>query len=277
MNDETLRADGHLGERLADLLDGRLSADDGARASQHLDVCPACALAFERARVAREAVASLPAAPFPEGLAERIAAALDAEEEPRRAGRRVVPFSARAGRTLLAAAALLVAGLAALLVLARHPVQVSEAEDAFGRIASGTEAMEIVGPSASELEGHFASRGLGFSTRVLDLAMMGWEVGGGRVGSIDGKRSALWTYRDAAGRLLVCQMYAGLASDARRGAEELRRGEMTFYVHRLGGRTLVFWQEGEVACVLASDIAAQEVVDLAVAKAMLPPRTPPRT
>jgi hypothetical protein len=34
--------------------------------------------------------------------------------------------------------------------------------------------------------------------------------------------------------------------------------------------TVVFWQEGDLVCVLASELPAAEVVALAVAKAMAP-------
>jgi len=39
-------------------------------------------------------------------------------------------------------------------------------------------------------------------------------------------------------------------------------------VQRLGATTVVFWQEGTVACALISDAAAEAVFELAVGKAM---------
>jgi hypothetical protein len=41
-----------------------------------------------------------------------------------------------------------------------------------------------------------------------------------------------------------------------------------FQVYREGKLTLVFWQEGEVVCVLASDAEAESVIQLAYAKAV---------
>jgi anti-sigma factor RsiW len=276
MSGETVRPTEHLDERLAELLDGRLSAEEVAQAETHVAACAACALRLERARAAKRAVATLPVLPLPDGFAARISSVLDQEERSSGAGR-VVRFPGRAVRPLLAAAALLLVGLAGAFFLFRKPAEVSAAAADFERVAGGGLALEVRGPSAPEVETYFASRRLGFPTRVFDLGMMGWTIGGGTVGSLDGGPSALWTYRDAKGRVIVCQMYAGLASDVRRGAEVTARGGITFFVHQTRGLTLVFWQEGDVACVLASDIPRDEVFALAVAKAMLPPRPSPRT
>ncbi len=43
-----------------------------------------------------------------------------------------------------------------------------------------------------------------------------------------------------------------------------------FQIYTRGAVTLVFWQEGDLVCVLASELPAVEVVALAVAKAMAP-------
>lgn len=275
MSGETSWPTGHLDERLAELLDGRLPAEDAARAEAHLAGCSACALGFERARAAKRAVATLPVVPLPDGLAARIASALEQEERAGGSGR-VVRFPGRTLRPLLAAAALLVVGLAGAFVLFRAPGEISAAAGDFERVAGGRLPLEARGLSAPQMETFFASRRLGFATRVFDLGMMGWTIGGGAVGKLDEGPSALWTYQDSKGRLIVCQMYAGLAGDVRRGADVRRQGGITFFVHRARGLTLVFWQEGDVACVLVSDIPREEVVTLAVAKAMLPPGAVPR-
>jgi hypothetical protein len=47
-----------------------------------------------------------------------------------------------------------------------------------------------------------------------------------------------------------------------------RHGGISFYVYRRDARTLVFWPEGEVLCVLTSDGDAEEVIALAFAKAV---------
>jgi hypothetical protein len=39
-------------------------------------------------------------------------------------------------------------------------------------------------------------------------------------------------------------------------------------VYERDGRTMVFWEEGDVVCVLTSDAPAQAVIDLSFAKAV---------
>lgn len=43
---------------------------------------------------------------------------------------------------------------------------------------------------------------------------------------------------------------------------------IAFQVYREGDLTLVFWQEGDVVCVLTSAAPAEDVVQLAFAKAI---------
>lgn len=75
-------------------------------------------------------------------------------------------------------------------------------------------------------------------------------------------------YRGEGNKILVCQMYEGNAEDLP-GDPQLRRNEgITFSIYRKEGETLAFWQEGSVTCVLASDIAPEEVIGLAFGKAM---------
>jgi hypothetical protein len=43
---------------------------------------------------------------------------------------------------------------------------------------------------------------------------------------------------------------------------------MSFQIYRVGELTLVFWQEGTMVCVLASDAKSEAVIQLAYAKAV---------
>jgi hypothetical protein len=63
-------------------------------------------------------------------------------------------------------------------------------------------------------------------------------------------------------------MYRGRTAELPYTAERRVHDGIGFLVYRRDGVTLVFWQEGEVVCVLASDVAPEEVVALAFAKAM---------
>jgi hypothetical protein len=63
-------------------------------------------------------------------------------------------------------------------------------------------------------------------------------------------------------------MFEGSARDLPPGADMRRHGGISFFVYRRDTRTLVFWPEGEVLCVLTSDADAEEVIALAFAKAV---------
>lgn len=63
-------------------------------------------------------------------------------------------------------------------------------------------------------------------------------------------------------------MYEGQLADLPRSADVREHNGITFQVYRAGALTLVFWQEGTVICVLASDADAEAVIQLAYAKAV---------
>src|SRR2546427_8170509 len=82
-----------------------------------------------------------------------------------------------------------------------------------------------------------------------------------------GRPSALFAYRGPEGRDLVCQMYEGRLEELPRSDDVREHNGITFQVYRAGRLTVVFWQEGAVVCVLASDAEAETVIQLAYAKA----------
>jgi hypothetical protein len=102
---------------------------------------------------------------------------------------------------------------------------------------------------------------------VFDLGMMQYQLVGGGVHRLGNRASALFAYRGPGGDL-VCQMYQGRLSALPRPDDVRTQNGIRFQVYRRGARTLVFWQEGEVVCVLASDADAEEVIQLAYAKAV---------
>jgi hypothetical protein len=63
-------------------------------------------------------------------------------------------------------------------------------------------------------------------------------------------------------------MYAGTVAALPAGAVERENKGIRFYIYEKKDLTMVFWQEGTVVCVLASDIGAEQVIQLAFAKAM---------
>jgi hypothetical protein len=105
-------------------------------------------------------------------------------------------------------------------------------------------------------------------SRVFDLAMMGYGVAGARVHVVAGRPSALFTYRGPGGEVLLCQMYEGELAELPPGAGRRTHDGIEFLIYRRSDLTLVFWQEGDVVCVLVFDIGSEAVVALAFAKAV---------
>jgi anti-sigma factor RsiW len=155
-----------------------------------------------------------------------------------------------------------------LVVRSRTPdFRDSVARD-FSAYSSGELVLAVQARDPATIERYFAGNGIPFTTRVFDLGMMGYELSGGRVNRLHGRASALFAYRESDGRLLVCQMYEGSVAERPPAAETRVNNGITFFVHRVGWTTLVFWQEGDVVCVLASDAAPEDVIQLAFAKAV---------
>ena len=253
------------GEELQDLLDGRLTAVRRSEVETHVAVCGRCRGELDALRWARNAAGWLPASEPPAELVAGVARALDAED--RRAAHPPVRR-----RFLLPAAA--VVGAAAVLTLmlrsstpADLPGAVAGDFMAYGGTALALDTTSADGPT---LERYFARRGLVLPTRVFDLGMMGYHLVGGRVHRLARRPSALFVYRGADGRTLVCEMYEGTLRELPPGGEPREHDGITFQIFRReeGAVTLVFWQEGPVVCVLVSDAPAEQVVQLAYAKAL---------
>jgi len=257
----------HLGATLQDFLDGRLDAARQAEVRLHLDGCSQCRSELEALRWVRDvALRQLPSEEVPPALAARVAAALDAPHRPIRRLTR---------RRLAAAGALLAAAAVALLLLAlpREDLADAVARD-YTAYSTGSLELGLRSSDGAAVESLFVRGGIAFRTRVFDVAMMQYRLVGGRVHRLRGRPSALFVYRGPEGRVLLCQMYEGLLADLPPTADVRQHNGVTFRVYRAGALTLVFWQEGAVVCVLASDAESEAVVQLAYAKAVAPFSTP---
>src|SRR5262249_31770521 len=133
---------------------------------------------------------------------------------------------------------------------------------------SGLRALPHETGETRALEGFFVRAGIPFPTRVFDLAMMNYRLVGGRAHRLAGRPSAFFVYRGEGNRILVCQMYRGNTADLPGGAERIEHNGIVFYLYRRDGLTEVFWQEGDITCVLVSDAPPEETTSLAFAKAV---------
>lgn len=253
----------HLGVTLQDFLDERLDAARRAEVRTHLAGCPQCRSELEALRWVRDvALKQLPVEDVPPALAARVAAALDAADKQ--------PVRRRWGRRAVAGALLAVAAVVLLLVSPSgtgDTLPEAVARD-FAAYRDGTLPLTLHTSDGAAVERFFVAGGAPFAMRVFDLGMMRYQLVGGRVHRLRGLPSALFVYRGPDGRDLVCQMYEGRLADLPLSDDLREHNGITFRVYRAGPITLVFWQEGGVVCVLASDAESEAVIQLAYAKAV---------
>jgi anti-sigma factor RsiW len=260
---------GHVRDEIQDLLDGRLDATARERVEAHLAQCEACERDRRALSRVRESLrGGFRRAEVPADLREAVSAVLDREDAQ-------VPtapmWTPTRRRWLLLGVTAAVVVLGALTVFLARPKPLPEriARD-YSEFRAGRLPLQFETQDAAALDRFFVDRGLRFRTRVLDLAMMRYRLLGGAVLDESARKRAFFVYRAADGRLLACQMYEGRVSDLRAPKSVRRHGDFTFLVFHANDQTQVFWQEGDVVCVLTSDIPSEEVVQLAFAKAMQP-------
>ncbi len=269
----------HFKDELQELLDHRLNPAARLAVETHLEACAECRRELEALRWTKQfarqtyAAESAPAR-LPAKLEDNILKALALEDD---SAQTVLPGSWwRQRRALLAYGFVLLAGVALTLTYFIFRTQFRHAPDLPSVVAQDFRAYQaeklpltLQTGEVKALERFFTASGLAFNTRVFDLGMMNYRLVGGRIHQLNGRPSALFVYRGPAGQSLLCQMYPGLVTELPPPTAGLRENNgIRFYLYRVNGLTAVFWQEGAVTCVLTSDIAPEEVVQLAFAKAM---------
>lgn len=259
----------HPGEQLVDFVDGRLDEGAASTIRGHLAACDACRAIHADLVAAQSAAVRLRVGvAMPADLLASVTRALDAEAAPTRA---TAPPRARVRWPLWAGATAAAVVLAFVLLGPRDvvldlPAQAARDLEAVG---SRTLPLDAQVSDAAALERYFAASA-GPRVRVIDLAMMNIVLEGGVRHTLDGRQSALYSYRTPSGARLVCQMYEGRLADLPPPGDVREQNGFRFQIYTRGAVTLVFWQEGELVCVLASELPADEVIALAVAKAMAP-------
>lgn len=252
----------HPKEEIQDLLDRRLDQPERARVEAHLRDCESCGREAEILRRVKEAVgrAEPKRVEAPKGLDARVLAALDHEDRQARRG-------ARSWRRLGVYAAAAAAAFLVVYFLRPRDLPTEVARE-YERYRSAAISLDLRTGDPRTLERFFAQHGVPFPTRVFDLDMMRYELLGGRVLRLRNRPTAYFVYRSPENRVVVCQMFEGTTEALPEGAGVREHNGFRFFIYRRGAETVVFWQEGGVVCVLSSDIASEEVVGLAFAKAM---------
>lgn len=258
----------HPRDDLQLLLDDRLPAERHADVRAHIASCPECSREVEALKRLKAAIRQdLPRHDVPPDVSERVLTALRAEAGAAEGvGTDLSTLPRRA--LVIGGATLAAAAVAALLFLRRRERDpIGAAAEDFARFQSDRLEVELRTDDPAALERFFATRSLGFPTRVFDFGMMGFRLVGGSVVRIGDSASALFAYQRVEGGRLVCQMYRGTTSDLPPAEQERVVNQIRLRVYSRGSVTLVFWQEDTVVCVLASDGDPGAAIDLAAAKA----------
>ena len=259
----------HFKEELQDLLDQRLDAAAQSEVERHLKGCAECQRELDALRWTKTFAAQhFAATEAPADLEERIVAALRAER-PRDQSEIIRPdFWQAKRRPILAwAAAVAVAAIVAGGFLLSRPNLPELVARNYRAYEARTLPLEIETSNVQRMENYFDGHKVEFKTRVFDLAMMDYQLIGGRVQRLRGQKGALFVYHGPYNHDLLCQMYPGKEEDLPRGAVRREHKGITFYRYQVRGLTVVFWPEKGIMCALVSDIAPVDVVDLAIAKA----------
>ncbi len=259
----------HYKDELQDWLDGRLDAATCDEVERHLESCAECRREYEAVAWTKREVKRVPVTEAPAELRGNILRALRAESSPAAVIALPPSFWKQRGRSILAlaAVAMFAAVLASVWFLKPPSLPEIAARD-FVAYRAERLALELSTRDVKQMETYFAAHGVAFNTRVFDLGMMKYELVGGRVQQPGRAPRALFVYRGPANQKLVCQMFVGQVAELPKGATVRENKGIQFHTYQSTGVTAVFWQEGTVVCVLASDIAPEEVVQLAFAKAM---------
>ena len=260
----------HYKDEFQDWLDQRLDAATCDEVERHLETCAECRREYEAmAWTKQQTTRRLAAAEAPAELREKILQSLRPDRPVTEVETARPAFWRQDWRPLLAAAAVVL--LAAILATAYFlkPAALPEVVARDYRAYQAHQlALELSTGDVKAMETFFASHGVPFNTRVFDLGMMSYQLVGGRILQPGARPRAMFVYRGPANQKLVCQMYAGKVGELPKGATLRENKGIRFYLYQRDGLTAVFWQEGAVVCVLVSDIAQEEVVQLAFAKAM---------
>ena len=265
-------------QRLDDLLqlnlDGRLSPQERREIEEVLQTDRDARARLAALRWSKQAAAlHLRDTDVPAALADRLSEQLRKERES--AAGPAIPGAGHRWLSVplagLAAGFILLIGLLAWWQFrAAEPIPEIVVRD-FEAFQEGRIELDIESADTDRIEAMFRSSGVRFRTRVFDFGMMGYNALGGRVHKIQDRTSAFFVYENAQGVRIICQMYRGVVEELPdSGRTGIRTNDgIEFHVYQTPeGITLVFWQEGDVTCVLASEGDSEETVQLAFAKAV---------
>jgi len=278
----------HPRDALQALLDGRLDAGSLPGVEAHVRSCASCRREVDLLKTTKErtasAFASAGAPQSLEALRQRVMAGLDEEDRARAQERGVAPhrtaryrgdavrpgvlawFLGRPFRSVAAVGALALVMTVAVLMLSYRDDLPASVSRGYDEAKGGRIVLDRKTADPRELAAYFAEH-LAFKPGVFDLGAMKYRLVGGTVHRVEGRASSLAVYEGPDGRIVTCDMYEGLLAELPKPTLVVENKGVVFHIYERRGRTLVFWADGRVVCVLASDLPSQEIIPLAFAEA----------
>lgn len=261
----------HPTDLLQDAIGGRLDSSQRATLDAHLATCEVCrrelaALSWTKTQL----TVAVPVVDVPEDLVGQVRRALDEEDRQESQTTHVAhpPPAVRSSFVYWAAAAAVVVAVVWMASRPAVPAAPTQAAADFRAFLSGSTPLEVRTTDPAMLEARLSAAGLPFAVRVFDFGMMNFSLTGGGLHRFQDRPSALFAYRSADGRAVVCQMYEGEVSELPAPNERRRQNDIDFLVYRERDLTIVFWAEGDVLCVVVADGDSESAIRLAFAKAV---------
>ena len=261
-------------ELITALVDQELRGSERTSLEAHLQECAGCRLAFDQERVLKEEIrAAGHRMVAPVQLRDRILGNPQIFPKAARVSRRwqeTIWPKTSISRAALVAAIVLMIVLPTLYLSIDHnngsvAVAALEAQDLF---ANGDLPM-ISGKSPDEIKKHLiAAVGGRFQPMGYDLTAMNlWPVAGA-VREMQGRKILIAIYQGQGGSLF-CYTFLGSDRDAPPGAARFFDSEkgMNLYAFSHGKINAVLHREGDVICILASEMPMEDLVALAKSKA----------
>jgi hypothetical protein len=261
-------------ELITALVDHEALDPERSSLEAHLKECAHCRFALEEERALKQAIRGAGQGIYaPSELRDRILSdprIFPGKSRPVARWRDYVWPIPHLARPALAVALLLAIALPTFVFLKSRsePIAIAALEtyDLFLRgelPVRGTEnTNEIVEQLTRAVGGHFHP--MGYDLTAMDL----WPVAG-LVREIDGRKILVAIYQGKGGTIF-CYTFLGSEADAPPNAArffDASKKKMNFYAFSSGGVNAVLHREGEVICILASEMPMEELLVLAQSKA----------
>ncbi|MBI4527035.1 MAG: zf-HC2 domain-containing protein [Deltaproteobacteria bacterium] len=259
-------------ELITALVDDELSPAERPVITSHLATCPKCESVYEQEQVVKRAVAIAGSSVrAPAGLRERILA--DRRSFPRvRASRhwkKVLWPAVPALRPVLAAALIFVLALPVFyLTRSREPSISAMAFETHEKITRGELPVLSVAETAQLVEQLSPSVGETFSPVEYDLSMISIYPVGGLIQEVKGRKVLVTVYKGK-GPSVTCFTFIGTERDAPADAESFAdsKTKLRLYAFSRSRINAVLHREGEVICILVSEMPMAELLALVSSQA----------